>query len=378
MIGSLEKMPAPGKAPLLANGVIAYSQCWEDPQTGLRALKIEAGDDVLAITSGGCNVLAFSLEQPKSVIAIDVNPAQNYLLELKMAAIKGMEHPEFLEFLGVRRSNERRYFYGQIRAYLSPTAQAYWDQRQIDIKNGVIHAGRFERYFWLFRKFILPLMHTHRRIGQFLSIGDIEAQQRFYHEHWDNRRWRMLFRVFFGKTVMRLIGGRYPGFLRYAAATDLGGHYLDRARHAFTEIPAADNYFLEYILTGGFIRLEAMPPYLMEGNFEALKRSVERIRVETVGLEVFLSTLPASSISKFYLSDVFERMGPDEIAGIFRELVRVARPGARLCYYNNLVSRRHPAAFDQVITTYPELGQALHRADRSFFYSNVVVGEVVK
>ena len=359
-------------------GAIAYSQCWEDPETGRKALRINSGDDVLVITSGGCNALSFSLESPRSIIAVDVSPAQNYLLELKIAAIRQLNYGPFIQLLGVKPCGERWLLYSRLRDSLSLAAREFWDLRQDDIEKGVIHAGRFERYFRLFRERVLPFMHPRRRVSQFLSIDDLKEQRRFYDRHWDNRRWRLLFRVFFGRTVMRLAGGRYPGFLKYAADTDLGAHYLERARHAFREIPIGNNYFLEYILTGRYDRTYCMPPYLIEDNFGRLKVSIDRIHIETASLEALLSALPEDSVSKFYLSDIFERMSPEDVAIVFQELVRTARPGARLCYYNNLVTRHHPAEFDRVLATDVELGWQLHNADRSFFYGGVVIEEVIK
>ncbi len=57
---------------------VLYSQCWEDPQIDREAFKIQKNDVVFSITSGGCNLLTFLIDDPKSVIALDLNPYQNY------------------------------------------------------------------------------------------------------------------------------------------------------------------------------------------------------------------------------------------------------------------------------------------------------------
>ena len=67
-----------GAPPKPSSGSIGYSQCWEDPATVREALRITPDDDVLAVTSGGCNVLALLLDRPHSITAVDINPAQNY------------------------------------------------------------------------------------------------------------------------------------------------------------------------------------------------------------------------------------------------------------------------------------------------------------
>jgi S-adenosylmethionine-diacylglycerol 3-amino-3-carboxypropyl transferase len=327
------------------------------------------------ITSGGCNVLAFSLEHPRSITALDSNPAQNHLLELKIAAIRGLDYDLLLRFLGVRRSDERWALYQTVRGYLSTAARDYWDTQRENIEQGAIHAGRFDRYLSLFRRRVLPLIHSRKRVQQLLALEDIEEQKCFYERVWNNGRWRALFRIFFGRYLMGRLG-RYPEFFRYVDIRDVGEHYLQRARHALTEIPIQGNYFLEYILTGGF--REEMPPYLMECNFGALRGAVGRIRIVTDTLGLFLTTVTEGSLSKFHLSDIFELMPMGHYEKILHQLVRASKAGAQLCYYNNLVLRSHPASLDQVIEGEEELGQQLHWADRSFVYRRFVVERVQK
>ena len=69
---------------------LVFTHNWEDPECDHAALKIKSDDAVLAITSGGCNVLGFLLFDPEVIYSIDINPAQSYLLELKIAAIKAL------------------------------------------------------------------------------------------------------------------------------------------------------------------------------------------------------------------------------------------------------------------------------------------------
>ena len=84
--------------------IINYSQCWEDPEILMKALNINTDDIVLSVTSGGDNTIALLLSNPQKVIAIDLNPAQNYLLELKLAATKVLSYDEYLSFLGITES----------------------------------------------------------------------------------------------------------------------------------------------------------------------------------------------------------------------------------------------------------------------------------
>jgi S-adenosylmethionine-diacylglycerol 3-amino-3-carboxypropyl transferase len=367
-------MKEPGRGGRLPDE-IAYSQCWEDPASGSTALELGATDDLLVVTSGGCNVLALALEGPRTVTAIDRNPAQNHLLELKLAAAQALEHESFVRFLGARPSDGRARTYRQLRKLLTPAARAFWDAQPFAIERGVIHSGRFERYLAVFRTRVLPLMHPRARVDELLSLRDLNDQARFYERVWNNRRWRFLFRIFFGRFLQARLG-RHPDVFRYVDLRSVGDHYRERARCALVELPVHGNYFLEYIVTGGYADPRQMPPYLLERNFSALRKSAAKIRIVTEPLEGFLVRSSAESFSAFYLSDVFEWMSPAQYERTLAQIVQAARDRARVCYYNNLVPRSHPPSLDPVLRRKHELGRRLHSADRSFLYRDFVVETV--
>lgn len=354
---------------------IRYSQCWEDPKLLYEGLQITPEDDVLSISSGGCNTLALLLENPRSVTAIDFNLSQNCLLELKVAALQNLDYADFIAFLGVRPIEYRWKLYQNIRTGLSPTARGYWDSQHTMIERGVLHVGRFENYLRMFRQTILPLVHTHRTIEKLLSLRTLEEQQQFYDRTWDNRRWRFLFRVFFGKLVLGRLG-RDPEFFKYVQIENIGEHYLQRAKHALTEIPIQGNFYAQHILTGAYSNLEQTHPYLVESNFQKLRENLHRLRIITGELEKFLDEKPEGSFSKFNLSDIFEWMSQANYEALLRAIMRASRVGARLCYWNNLVLREHPASLDDHLQSHRELAQKLHFQDRSFVYRNFVIESV--
>jgi len=82
---------------------VEYYSCWEDIQVIQDALEINTNDIILSITSAGCNIFNFLLYNPKKILSIDFNPYQNYLLELKIEAIKKLDYEEFLGLLGISR-----------------------------------------------------------------------------------------------------------------------------------------------------------------------------------------------------------------------------------------------------------------------------------
>ncbi|MDH3443985.1 MAG: BtaA family protein, partial [Deltaproteobacteria bacterium] len=240
---------------------IRYAQCWEDPVSLRRALRVSQTDDIVSIASGGENSFALLLDGPRSLTAVDSNAAQLFLVELKMRALKRLDYDDFAGFIGARPCQTRERLYRAVRPELSPEAREYWDNRTVKIDQGIIHCGKFENYFSIFRRVVLPLVHTSTRVRQLLTASSVAEQRAYYHRVWNNHRWRALFRVFFGKWLMGSLG-RDPSVFQYVRIDDIAEELLHRASRGVAEVPLRDNYFIEYILTGRFKDLERSHPYL--------------------------------------------------------------------------------------------------------------------
>jgi S-adenosylmethionine-diacylglycerol 3-amino-3-carboxypropyl transferase len=352
---------------------IRYAQCWEDPEILMQALEVTARDDVLSIASGGDNSFALLLKHPKSLTAIDRNPAQLFLVELKMRAIQEFDFEDFVGFVGVRPCHRRRQLYASLRTRLGEKARGYWDGREDEIEKGVIHSGRFERYFAIFRRFVLPLIHNRKTVQQFLSAPSLQEQQIFYERVWSNRRWRFLFQVFFGKFLLGYLG-RDPSFFKYVTLETVGRELLRRTRRGLTEIPIGSNYFVEYILTGHYRHLETTHPYLRESNFQPLKEHTGDLKLICSSLEEYLGKLPPESISKFNLSDIFEYMSDEVFEKTLREILRVAREGSKLAYWTLFAPRPVPPRLARRIRLRSFVSGGTPA--RTFFYGSFCLGEL--
>jgi S-adenosylmethionine-diacylglycerol 3-amino-3-carboxypropyl transferase len=348
---------------------IRYAQCWEDPRALDDALAVTSDDDVVSIASGGDNTLGLLLKGPRSVTAVDHNPAQLHLVELKVRAVEHLGYEEFAGFVGARPSGERLRTYGKLRSFLNEAAREYWDGNPGALAGGIIHCGKFERYFGLFRRRVLPLIHGRRTVQRLLDSPTVEEQREFYRGTWDNRRWRLLFRVFFGKFLLGRLG-RDPSYFRYVTLDKVAATLLGRARHALAEIPIRDNFYVEYILTGNFSRLESGPLWLQPGNFPALKANVGRLRLVRAGLTEYLASLAPGSASKFNLSDVFEYLSDADVEVALREVCRVAAPGARLAFWTLFVPRTVPGSLAGQMRPLAGVEDKWPAEARTFFYGS--------
>ena len=79
---------------------LVYNTCWEDPAVDRQALALTPDDTMLVITSAGCNVLDYALAGPRRIHAVDANPRQTALLELKLAGIRRLGFDDFFALFG--------------------------------------------------------------------------------------------------------------------------------------------------------------------------------------------------------------------------------------------------------------------------------------
>jgi S-adenosylmethionine-diacylglycerol 3-amino-3-carboxypropyl transferase len=345
---------------------ILYAQAWEDPAVDRLALEIGPEDDVFAICASGDNTLAFLLDDPRSIVALDFNLTQCCLLELKMAGFATLRYGELLELVGVRSPKQAPALYRKVRDALSDTAREYWDDHTDLLAAGVIHAGKFERYFDSFRRYVLPLVVRQRVVRDLLACSTLEEQRRVYDERWNSWRWRLLFKLFFSRTIMGWLG-RDPAMFKYVEG-DVASAILKRAEHGITGTPATTNWYLEYIGRGRYETDTRLPPYLQEENFDTIRRRLDRVTVVNDELEGYLPAQPDGRFSAWYLSDIFEYMSEEATEALMREMLRASRDGARWSYREMMVPRPVPAALSAQLTEDTELGARCHHLDRAFFY----------
>ncbi len=352
---------------------VRYAQCWEDADVLLAAAQPLRDSRCLSIASAGDNSLALLAAEPREVVALDLNPAQLACLALRVAAYRSLDHAELLEFVGSRPCVDRAALYRRCRPALAPDERDFWDARGAEISRGIGSIGRFEHYFELFRRRVLPLVHHADTIAALCHSRPRAQRERFYHGTWNNLRWRILFRLFFSRFVMGR-SGRDPELFRYVQGS-VASRILARTRHALTALDPADNPYLCWILYGD--HRHALPLALRAENFDCIRDNLDRLHWHRSTLAEYLAAEPAARFDLFNLSDIFEYMSEAEYARQLQTLLASANPGARLVYWNMLAQRSRPLDLAARLQPRTALAQQLHAQDKAFFYSRLVVEEVM-
>jgi S-adenosylmethionine-diacylglycerol 3-amino-3-carboxypropyl transferase len=80
---------------------LVYPQIWEDPDVDMEALAISPDCHVVAIASGGCNVLSYLIADPARITAVDLARPHVALNRLKLAAARHLPTwQSFYRFFG--------------------------------------------------------------------------------------------------------------------------------------------------------------------------------------------------------------------------------------------------------------------------------------
>ncbi|PVI06173.1 hypothetical protein DM02DRAFT_553413 [Periconia macrospinosa] len=109
------------------NNSYIYAFTWEDDRADARLLKVTPDDVVLAIGSAGDNILSFCLENPRRVHAVDLNPSQNHLLELKVASFTALGYADVWKLFGEgKHASFRTLLIEKLSPHMSSAAFQFW------------------------------------------------------------------------------------------------------------------------------------------------------------------------------------------------------------------------------------------------------------
>ena len=341
---------------------LVYNACWEDPAIDRQVLAIGPDDTLLAITSAGCNVLDYALLGPRQIHAVDANPRQTALLELKIAGIVALEFDDFFAIFGEGyHPNFAELYTCHLRPQLSEFARTWWDKHQDWFAN-----PRSSFYFHglsgLVARGVRQYFQLRPRLGHAVSalIGSKELgeQRAIYDDRVAPLLWNPAVNwVISRQVVMSLLGVPYPQrkLVETQHAGGLASFIREAVEYVFRQLPLSSNYFWRVYLTGRYDR-SCCPEYLKEASFHALKNGlVQRIATHTTTVTQFLQSHDGP-ISRFVLLDHMDWMSsyyPEALVEEWNAIVARAAPGACVLLRS---AHAKPAYLDAI-----ELGPQRHR-----------------
>lgn len=341
-----------------------FTSANEDGATELAALSLRPDDHVLCLTASGARPLDLLLGKPARITSIDINPAQNELLRLKMAAFRALGDDALYAYLGIAESRHRIDLHQKVERHLSPGSRSFWEARQRLIASGVWHSGRWERVLRLGAAGTRLIRG--RSIEALFDAPTLAAQADIWRTKFDGAIWhgavRLLSQRWFWTRIIGEPGGAFlpPPKMSEARLTGL-------FRRASENIFFRESDFAMLLLRGRHAPGRALPLHMRPENLSVIRERLDRIHIAEEGL----AGLAASGLGlfdAFSLSDFGSYCGQADYDACWRGVLAAARPGARFCerVFMNPVTPG-PALAPQILVDTAS-SKNLTRTDKAIIY----------
>lgn len=343
------------------NDEYIYAFTWEDSRVDARILNLKSDDVVLAICSAGDNILSYVMQSPARVHAVDLNPTQCHLLELKVAGYHALGYEDFWKIFGEGKHPDfRQLLVSKLSPHLSSRAFQYWlanahiftsaRGRGLYDTGGSKHAIRVMR--WVARVFGLR-----RAVSAILGAKTLNEQREV---------WRSAVRPALLSTLVNRLVVSQEAFLWSALGVPKNQLAMIEADHAAAceggegkrkkEKPtrsqavwnymvdtldpvaeethiAADNPYYHVCLAGSFSR-QCHPEYLSPRAHARLSRpgAFDGLRIHTDELDEVIARLAPGTLTVAVVMDSMDWFDPgsDAAARQIRKLNRALRTGGRV------------------------------------------------
>lgn len=363
---------------------LVYNTCWEDPRLDRKMLQLDKESNIVMLTSAGCNALDYLLDSPRQIHCVDVNPAQNYLLELKKGFFKNGNHSMLWDFFGEGQKKGAKVVYQQnIKTLLPANAQKYWNDQiryftpspsqpsfyyrgtsgkvALMVRNRIQRKGLYHN--------VLQLLHAQSIKEQIYYFYEIEPLLWNGFHKWLISRNATMNMLGVPAVQRKMIERKYDGIFNFIRQS---------IQRVFTERPIHDNYFWQVYLTGSYSR-DCCPNYLRRQHFDELREKVDHISTHTSTLIQFLKQHPGT-YSHFVLLDHQDWMAntkPDQLAEEWRYILENAASGTRILFRSASPSANFlPSFVTEQLTFDEEMTSELHSKDRVGTYESTHLGIV--
>lgn len=365
---------------------LIYNCAWEDPRIDRHLLQLNETSRVVMITSAGCNVLDYLLDEPAQIHAIDMNYRQNAVLHLKMALLRQGDHEALFDLFGRGSITRYRAIYRDVRHDLPDDARGYWDKNiemfdPATMRRSFYYHGTAGTAAWLMMKALFRTRHTLRDLAScLLEAESLEEQADLYAQiepeiwgwltRWLVRQPMLMTMLGVPRPQIRIIESQYPGGLTY--------YVRDKIKHVLTEVPIADNYFWRVYMMGSY-QVDCCPNYLKRQNTHSLAKRCERVATHNTTISNFLREHPGP-YTHFVLLDHQDWLAAHDPVALREEwelILQNAALGAKVLMRSaGLTVGFIPEDIRERLRFHPLVTTELHQQDRVGTYGSTHLAEI--
>lgn len=372
---------------LAFNGLV-YPQIWEDPVVDLEAMEIAPHHHIVAIASGGCNVLSYLVANPAAVTAVDLNHAHVALNKLKLAGLRHLPNWEsFYRFFGDSDERENILAYERfLRPELDRDTRRYWESRTLSGRRRLSHfttniyrKGLLGRFIGLSHFVARAYGHDMERL---LDARSLSEQRRFFEQVIAPLFERRLVKWVTSRRLSLYGLGIPPA--QYEALA--GGQPMPEVLRARLEklvcdFPLRENYFAWQAFGRSYAPGGSgpVPPYLEERHFGSLRQRAQRVDICHASFTDTVNAVRPGSAHRFVLLDAQDWMTDAQLTALWAGITHAAAPGARVIFRtagkDTILPGRVPPRILEQWRYLDQRSQELGRRDRSSIYGGFHVYE---
>ncbi|WP_225206316.1 DUF3419 family protein [Novosphingobium huizhouense] len=368
---------------------LVYAQIWEDPEVDMEALQIKPDSRMVAIASGGCNVLSYLVADPAQITAVDLNTAHIALNKLKLASARHLpDYALFRRFFAEADSKANiEAYHAFVAQHLDEPTRRYWEGRDLTGRRriGGFRKGIYKR--GLLGNFI-GIAHLLAKIyridlSKILAARSVEEQRAVFETEmapvFDKKFVRWL-----TEQPASLFGLGIPPAQFDALAGDqpMANVLRRRLEKLACDFDVSDNYFAWQAFSRGYGRAPdcPLPPYLQAANWQTVRNRVDRVDVRHANMTEWLAAQGDASLDRYVLLDAQDWMTDEQLGDLWRQITRTARPGARVLFRTAAEPSLLPGRVDDALlarwTYHAEASLDYTRRDRSSIYGGVHLYEL--
>lgn len=300
-----------------------------------RELLDQKGKTLVTICASGDRVLESMVQAPKKIVAVDLNPAQLALLDLKLAAIKILDYEDVVAiFHGMNVEVLKRHLPKLLNEMRSRESMQFWKSQGAEYLNCLYKKGA--------SGVGMRLCQTIIRWGSGIDIDKLITESDKIHIYWE-KEWR--------QTLLNLLNYLWhvpfawrtvtvPVSLALGVPPSQGS-----LRGCICETPQAAIKYFDRILGSKYFKYntefvagqlgfytEEKPYWLKKENISIIKENVDTVRLAKGYMTDILRTLDENSVDFLLLSDHLDWMSQNHILEEWKEIQRVANPGCEVMW----------------------------------------------
>ncbi|HKK76755.1 MAG TPA: BtaA family protein [Saprospiraceae bacterium] len=365
---------------------LVYNTCWEDPRCDRELLQFDQDSQIVMITSAGDNALDYLLDQPNTIHCVDVNPRQNALLQLKIAAYQEGNFEDLYQLFGEGKHPEIRTTYQQkLRPRLPEFAREYWDKNlnffsTKGVRKSFYHYGTAGTFAWMASRYLKTRKKLYGLIQQLFEAQNLAEQTRIFNQIEPKLNNKLLEFFVNRHLTMCLLG--VPRSQQELFMDDYRngalGFISECLRKVFTQLPIQENYFYHLYFYGAYTR-DCCPEYLRPENFNSIAAQTDKIKNHTTTISAFLKENPGT-YSHFILLDHQDWLAANDVKALedeWRQILKNSTSGTKILLRSAAkeVDFFPDFVLDQV-TFEERLTAKTHQEDRVGTYASVYLAIV--